>query len=70
MKNQFELHIICGKKHYTINPKIDVEESENEKWENGTTRNGNLIYVLKCGQPTFIKRIMFRISKYNYPLDC
>ena len=70
MKNQFELHIICGEKPYTIIPKIDVEESEYEKWENGTTRNGNLIYVLKCGQPTFIKRIMFRISKYNYLYDC
>ena len=69
MKNQFELHIICGKKPYTINPKIDVEESENEKWENGTTRNGNLIYVLKCGQPTFIKRTIFWISRYNYLED-
>ena len=69
MKNQFELHIICGEKPYTIIPKIDVEESEYEKWENGTTRNGNLIYVLKCGQPTFIKRIIFWISRCNYLED-
>ena len=30
VKNQFELHIICGEKHHTIIPKIDVEKSEYE----------------------------------------
>ena len=41
---------MCGEKHYTTIPKIDVEKSGYEKWENGTTRNGNLICVLKSGQ--------------------
>ena len=48
---------MCGEKHYTTIPKIDVEKSGYEKWENGTTRNGNLIYVLKCGQ-RYVKNYM------------